>query len=218
MRENDRQPVPRCGDHVLYRPEGQEYVVAFADAERDIIEWVEPVGSDKPRFQPLMLSDCKLIRRMSDPLHSYFVEAWIRNAPPQDYRRQHIIRLYLPEGHEARRQMASSLVGEPSVKPKRIQLLHTKGWRVPTGTVAVTPRTRWSNSYKVGDPDPITGKPMTAEDAVAWYTAGLDPALNPAAEAERYWIRRELRGKDLGCACPVGRSCHVDVLLEIANS
>lgn len=30
-------------------------------------------------------------------------------------------------------------------------------------------------------------------------------------------IRRELRGKDLACWCPLDQSCHADVLLEIAN-
>ena len=29
--------------------------------------------------------------------------------------------------------------------------------------------------------------------------------------------RRELRGKDLMCWCPLDRPCHADVLLEIAN-
>jgi hypothetical protein len=155
---------------------------------------------------------------LSDKVHRYFVEAWIRNVPPEDYRRQNIIRLYLPESHEARLPMPSDQADERPAKPKRIQLLHTQGWRLPAGAIAVTPRTRWSNKYKIGDPDPLTGEPMTAEDAVVWYAASLDPALNPAAEAERYWIRRELRGKDLGCACSLARPCHVDVLLEIANS
>ena len=29
--------------------------------------------------------------------------------------------------------------------------------------------------------------------------------------------RRELRGKDLACWCPLDQPCHADVLLEIAN-
>lgn len=31
-------------------------------------------------------------------------------------------------------------------------------------------------------------------------------------------IRAELAGKDLVCWCPLDRSCHADVLLEIANA
>jgi len=30
-------------------------------------------------------------------------------------------------------------------------------------------------------------------------------------------IKRELRGKDLACWCPLDQPCHADVLLEIAN-
>jgi hypothetical protein len=31
-------------------------------------------------------------------------------------------------------------------------------------------------------------------------------------------LRRELRGKNLACFCPLDQPCHADVLLEIANS
>jgi hypothetical protein len=30
-------------------------------------------------------------------------------------------------------------------------------------------------------------------------------------------IRRELRGRDLACYCPLDEPCHADVLLEFAN-
>jgi hypothetical protein len=29
--------------------------------------------------------------------------------------------------------------------------------------------------------------------------------------------RRELRGRDLACYCPLEEPCHADVLLEVAN-
>jgi hypothetical protein len=29
--------------------------------------------------------------------------------------------------------------------------------------------------------------------------------------------RRELRGRDLACYCPLDEPCHADVLLEVAN-
>jgi hypothetical protein len=29
--------------------------------------------------------------------------------------------------------------------------------------------------------------------------------------------RRELRGRDLACYCPLDETCHADVLLEVAN-
>ena len=31
-------------------------------------------------------------------------------------------------------------------------------------------------------------------------------------------VRRELRGRDLACYCPLDEPCHADVLLEVANS
>jgi hypothetical protein len=30
-------------------------------------------------------------------------------------------------------------------------------------------------------------------------------------------VRRELRGRDLACYCPLDGPCHADVLLEVAN-
>ena len=30
-------------------------------------------------------------------------------------------------------------------------------------------------------------------------------------------VRRELRGRDLACYCPLDEPCHADVLLEVAN-
>jgi hypothetical protein len=30
-------------------------------------------------------------------------------------------------------------------------------------------------------------------------------------------VRRELRGRDLACYCPLDVPCHADILLEIAN-
>ncbi|QPG72649.1 DUF4326 domain-containing protein [Mycolicibacterium mucogenicum DSM 44124] len=31
-------------------------------------------------------------------------------------------------------------------------------------------------------------------------------------------IRRQLRGRDLACWCPLDQPCHADVLLEVANA
>jgi len=31
-------------------------------------------------------------------------------------------------------------------------------------------------------------------------------------------VKRELRGKDLACWCPLDQPCHADILLEIANA
>lgn len=101
--------------------------------------------------------------------------------------------------------------------PVRFQLRRTKGWRKPAGSVVVSRPGRWGNWYLIGDPDPMTGEPMTADGVVFWFRCDLDPAVNAMAATDREEIQRELRGKDLGCWCPIGSPCHADVLLEIAN-
>lgn len=72
----------------------------------------------------------------------------------------------------------------------------------------------------VGRPGPF-GNPFTGPDAVerhAWWLR------RPEQRDLRNRIRRELRGRDLACWCPLvdaeGRRvpCHADELLLVANS
>jgi hypothetical protein len=68
----------------------------------------------------------------------------------------------------------------------------------------------------VGRPTPF-GNPYSVQ---AWGRKGAVSAyrllmVHPAADLDL--IRRELRGKDLACWCPLDQPCHADVLLEIAN-
>ncbi len=39
----------------------------------------------------------------------------------------------------------------------------------------------------------------------------------PRSDWQVAQIRRELKGKNLGCWCPLDGPCHADVLLELAN-
>ena len=53
--------------------------------------------------------------------------------------------------------------------------------------------------------------------SVAEFRAAVlagDAALGFALED----VKRELRGKNLACWCPLSEPCHADVLLEIANA
>lgn len=95
------------------------------------------------------------------------------------------------------------------MKPKRIQLKRTKGWRTPKNCVRVCRPTIFGNPFKVGQD--YGGGPLTRADAVEMFR--VDPLCKPI------WIAAEhtLRGKDLGCWCPLDQPCHADVLLEIAN-
>ena len=88
---------------------------------------------------------------------------------------------------------------------------------MPPNTVKVDRSTRWGNPYRLhGD-----GYPMTPQTAVELFSRLL-------AE-QRGWVmrdrlatlddvRRELRGKNLACWCPLDKPCHADVLLRLANS
>lgn len=69
----------------------------------------------------------------------------------------------------------------------------------------------------IGRPGPhgnrfVIGEDGTREEVIIKHAAWVRD--NPEYIAQ---IRRELRGKTLGCWC-APRACHGDILLEIANS
>lgn len=91
--------------------------------------------------------------------------------------------------------------------PKRIQRKRSKGWQMPEGAVYVGRPSRWGNPYKAKEcANGATG-------AVQCFRVLVESEEETVAE-----IRRELRGKDLACWCPLNKPCHADVLLEVANS
>jgi Domain of unknown function (DUF4326) len=53
---------------------------------------------------------------------------------------------------------------------------------------------------------------LTAEEAVAQYRSDLPFILNTS-----HLDVSELRGKNLMCWCKIGKPCHADVLLDVAN-
>lgn len=92
------------------------------------------------------------------------------------------------------------------MKPKRVQLRRTKGWRLPPNTVVVSRPTKWGNPFRTGN---------RLHDAFMhhlWLNA------NPNQWREREMARRELCGKNLACWCPLNGPCHADNLLKAANS
>lgn len=99
---------------------------------------------------------------------------------------------------------------------KRIQRKRTKGWRMPPGTVYVGRPSKWGNPFRAHDgacdhPDCDGHAPATAADAVSAFWRWVTPEYGERA-------RRELRGKDLACWCPLDAPCHADVLLKLANT
>jgi Domain of unknown function (DUF4326) len=103
-------------------------------------------------------------------------------------------------------------------KPKRIQRKRSRGWTMPEGAVYVGRPTKWGNPYRVWDGRtmPPNGYVEPLRVVEAYRNLVEDPDLTD--ESFRDEIRRELRGKDLACWCPLDKPCHADVLLEIANS
>jgi hypothetical protein len=99
-------------------------------------------------------------------------------------------------------------------KPVRLQRSRKKGSRLvsPNGlpVVCVTRGTKWGNPWKVGQK--YGG---TKGDCANYFRAWIEqspPGRKLAEEA-----RVELRGKNLACWCPIGSSCHADLLLQLAN-
>ena len=89
--------------------------------------------------------------------------------------------------------------------PKRLRIdWRVKGGRKPEGVVMVARPSRWGNPIVVGSegvPDRQAAVDVFRETIPHWHDD----------------IRRDLRGKDLACYCPLDEPCHADVLLEIAN-
>lgn len=105
--------------------------------------------------------------------------------------------------------------------PVRIQRSRAKGWRAPEGAVNVGRPGRWGNPHRVAElldfmePRVPVRKRDAHEVAVALYREWL---LTRAGQEIIVAARRELRGRDLMCWCPLDQPCHADVLLEIANA
>lgn len=103
------------------------------------------------------------------------------------------------------------------MKPQRIQLKRTKGWRMPPNTMKVDRTTRWGNHIVVGSERGIGYGPWTAEDAVAVFRSETEQSMQERPSGEPPLDLSPLRGKNLACWCPIGSPCHADVLIELAN-
>lgn len=77
---------------------------------------------------------------------------------------------------------------------------------MPAHTVSVGRPSRWGNPY-------VVGRDGTAAECVALFIERY------AHDADyRVRVRRALAGKNLACWCPLGDSCHAEVLLVWANT
>lgn len=108
------------------------------------------------------------------------------------------------------------------VKPVRIQRSRAKGSHLRAVNslpiVCVSRPSKWGNPFSTElGTAPASQKAKLRANSVAKFRRALfsrDAALGFDLDD----VRRELRGKNLACWCPLDEPCHADVLLEVANS
>ena len=106
------------------------------------------------------------------------------------------------------------------ITPKRIQLSRKAGFKLQAVSLALNGLpavncarpTRWGNPHIVGF-CPLCGVTHTQAGAVARHRAEVLANREHLQSAVA-----SLRGNNLACWCAPGEPCHVDALLEIANS
>ncbi len=111
-------------------------------------------------------------------------------------------------------------------RPVRVQLSRAKGWRMPPNTVKVDRSTRWGNPFTVSDARDAgirrENLPEFVVDCFAnWLRGDRSHWMGDDSDAAAAVILArlsDLRGKNLACWCPIGATCHADVLLELANA
>ena len=100
-----------------------------------------------------------------------------------------------------------------TVAPERIVLSRKHGWRLPEGAMSVARPHRYGNPFIIGTP--ANGGNITREQAVEMFRLALLEGRLQVTVAD---VKRELRGRTLGCWCRLDQACHADVLLSIANT
>jgi hypothetical protein len=108
-------------------------------------------------------------------------------------------------------------------KPIRIQRSRAPGSRLHASNgldiVCISRPSKWGNPFSVA-----LGSARTAEEkrrlrarSVAEFERALLGGGSRALGFDVDDVRRELRGKNLACWCPLDEPCHADVLLKVAN-
>jgi len=98
------------------------------------------------------------------------------------------------------------------MKPKRMQLRRTKGYRKPEGAVVVSRPSKWGNPFPLNGDGRDAGVRQFAVDQYELWLRSTTMGRLIASDA-----LLELAGKDLACWCPLDEPCHADVLLRVAN-
>jgi len=85
---------------------------------------------------------------------------------------------------------------------------------MPPNTVYVGRGSKFGNPFKITE-DRTAAETVTAFKI--WLTVDGVHAGIPEKKAAILDNIEEIRGKDLACWCKIGKPCHADILLEIAN-
>ncbi|WP_269582004.1 DUF4326 domain-containing protein [Roseibium sp. Sym1] len=101
------------------------------------------------------------------------------------------------------------------MKPVRIQRKRTKGWNAHEAAGNGLPIAYVHRPLKWGNPFVFPrGNKVAQERAVHCFETALRGGRLSFNCEE---VRRELKGRNLGCFCRLEDPCHADVLLAIAN-
>lgn len=110
--------------------------------------------------------------------------------------------------------------------PRRLQRKRTRGWRAPKGAVCVTRPTKWGNPHHVQSVTVLSPGITQAQAEASARAYAVQRFEQDLLEGKLRItvddVRRELRGKDLLCWCPLPKAgepdnCHASVLLRVAN-
>jgi len=96
--------------------------------------------------------------------------------------------------------------------PARFQV--SRRHKDPIDSKRVCRPSRWGNGFKV-DEMPGQTKEQKHFEAVQRFRSWMNSNDPKAMELKEQLP--ELKGKNLGCFCPLHLACHADVLLEMAN-
>ena len=82
---------------------------------------------------------------------------------------------------------------------------------MPDNAISVCRPGRWGNPYKIGSPHPMTGLPISQQDAVDLFVTLMDGDWD-----KTLWLS-PLKSMDLACWCSLDEPCHADILIKWAN-
>lgn len=111
-----------------------------------------------------------------------------------------------------------------TAKPVRLRLCRTKGFTLQALSLATNglPAVNCARPGDYGNPFVVGVDGMTAERACIHFRAELKRngwICGPRRTVKIDEIKKKLAGKNLACFCKLdAKFCHVDILLEVANS